>query len=184
MTTAFVESEGGPLIVMAEALAAHWNGMFDAAGNPMMGIAPCDYDRACEAGLGVIGVGSPLGDEEGWALVLDTPERSTFVATEAGARIVRWIEAEGPLTLVDAALALDDEDFEEELGTVEHDGGPLVLFDAAVRGEKVAPAKRAAIDLPAGSYELRLCVEWDGEIEDKHGEPHDVVLQVIDLRRV
>ncbi|MBA3397801.1 MAG: hypothetical protein H0T89_34575 [Deltaproteobacteria bacterium] len=173
----FADSEGGPLIVMSEAVAPSWNGVFDAAGAFLYGTTPCDYDRACDGGFMVIDVAA------GKALTLETPDNSTFVPRPAGALIVRWVGADDSATLISAALAVSEEQFTETIGDLPHAGGKLLMFDSAARGSALDTARVASIDLPAGTYAVQLVVEWRGEVTGADGAPHEVMVQVLDLRR-
>lgn len=173
----FADSEGGPLIAMSESVAPSWNGVFDAAGNAIFGTTDCDYDRACAESFAVIDVGT------GKALTLETPDNSTFVPTPHGARIVRWVGADDAATLITAALAVPDDQFTTTIEDFPHEGGKLLVFDSGSRGAALDMARVAAIDLPAGTYAVRLSIEWRGMVTGADGNPHEVMVQVLDLRR-
>lgn len=173
----FADSEGGPLIVMSESAAPSWHGAFDSAGNAIFGKAPCDYDRACAESFGLIDVGRMK------ALTLETPDNGGFVPRPEGALIVRWVGADGADTLISAALALSDDQLTEPVGELPHDGGKLLMFDSATRGSALDPRRTASIDVPAGVYAVRLCIEWQGPVLGVDGQPHDVMVQVLELRR-
>lgn len=173
----FADSEGGPLIVMSESAAPSWQGVFDTAGNAIFGKASCDYDRACAESFGLIDVGRMK------ALTLETPDNSAFVPRAEGALIVRWVGADDADTLISAALALSDDQLAEPVGELPHDGGKLLMFDSAARGCALDPTRTASIDLPAGVYAVRLCIEWQGPVLGADGQPHDVMVQVLELRR-
>ncbi len=173
----FAESEGGPLIIMSEAAAPSWNGVCDEDGTAIYGSAPCDYDRACGDPFDVIEVGAAK------ALTLDTPDNGTFVPRPDGALIVRWVGADDAATLLSAALAVPDCQFTETTSDLPHDGGKLLMFDSAARGSALDPEHTASIELPAGVYAGRLCVEWQGNVEGDDGQPHEVMVQVLELRR-
>jgi Immunity protein 21 len=150
----WVESAGGPLIVLPEQALPGWSGF---AG---------DYARVCEIDfVGVI----PLGDH-GEALVLaDEPAATTYVP--AWRAFVQWLYAEPDtdvLACVPPALA----DASWDAGPVFTVSGPLILFDAAspgpdvtVDGTDLSDGEPTAddttcdgirIDLAAGRYQ----VEW------------------------
>jgi hypothetical protein len=176
-TTTFADSEGGPLIVMSESNAAHWRGVFDAAGTRIFGQSPCDYDRACATSFGLIDVGL------GKALTLETPDNGAFIARPEGALIVRWIGADDAATLISAALALTEDAFTDPVGDLDHEGGRLMMFDSALDGARLPDDRTAAIELPPGRYAVRLCVEWQGDVLGSDGAPHEVMVQALDLRR-
>src|SRR5689334_17973405 len=78
----WVESAGGPLIVVPLELAQSWRGIEAVPGDPVT-----DYDRACDVDdyLGVLEVGPGRG------LVLgDEPMRTAFVPSADGGILVRW----------------------------------------------------------------------------------------------
>jgi hypothetical protein len=172
----FASSKGGPLIVMSESTAPQWNGVFDSAGNAIYGKSPCDYDRAC-AESGLIAVGDAM------ALSLEAPDNSAFVPGPGGALIVRWVGADDAETLISAALAVPEDQFTEDVGEFSHDGGKLLMFDSGARGSAVEMDKIASIELPAGTYVVRMCFEWQGPVLGTDSEPHDVMVQVLSLRR-
>ena len=176
-TVRFVESLGGPLIVVSAAHAPAWNGTCDAAGNVIFGTAPCDYDRACAANDGIIDV------DAGKALVLATPDTSAFVRRERGALIVRWVGADDAETLISAALALGNDDFDTEIGVLAHTGGELWLFDSTAHGKTLASDARAAVTLAAGDYVVRMCTEWQGAVTGSDGAAHEVMVQVFQLTK-
>jgi hypothetical protein len=176
-TVTFADSEGGPLIVMSEGIAPSWNGVCDASGAFVFGNAECDYDRACDGGFMLIDVGS------GKALTLETPDNSTFVPRPGGALIVRWVGADDAATLISGALAVTDDKFTKAVGDLPHTGGKLLMFDSAARGAALEMDRVASVDLAAGVYEVRLTIEWCGPVIGTDGNPHDVMVQVLDLRR-
>jgi hypothetical protein len=174
----FADSEGGPLIAMSERALADWHGVYDAAGTVIYGKAPCDYDRACRAEpCEVIDVGGAR------AVVLETPDNGTLVAQPDGALIVRWVGADDAATLLSAALAAEDADFEKQPGDLVHDGTDLVLFDSASSGVRLDRKRAASIPLPAGTYGMRLLGEWSGPVLGSDGEAHDTMVQVLRLLR-
>ncbi|MFF3845797.1 Imm21 family immunity protein [Streptomyces sp. NPDC002328] len=137
----WIESGGGPLIVVPEAALSAWRG---ADGDDWE-----DYDRACEVdgrqGLVAVGPSSALvlGSEPASTTFL--PDRDTFV---------RWIAADSEgrlLDSVDAALA--SAVWEET--TVWDVPGPVVLFDAACPGSALDEADVLRITLPPGRYTVR-----------------------------
>lgn len=162
-TIQFAKTEGGPLIVMPESVLASWNGM---AG---------DYERVV-AGFNLIDVGTAK------ALTLESPDNSTFVPRPDGARIVRWIGADDAETLLTAALAVTDDKLTEAVGDFPHPGGNLVMFDSGSAGAEVERDRIASIELPEGNYAVRMCIEWRGRVTGTDDKPHDVMVQVLDLR--
>lgn len=170
----FAASEGGPLIAMSESALPGWHGAFDAAGVPIDG---SDYDRACDVSFALIDVGSTQ------ALALDNPDSGTFIPRPDGALIVRWIGAHDAATLISAALAIPPDRYQDLEGELPHDGGRLVMFDAAARGLAIAAEPIASIELAAGRYAVRVCAIWQGAVVGVDGAPHDTMVQAIQLRR-
>ena len=89
LAMAWIESAGGPLVVLPRSLRSAW-----------MGVAADDYDAACSVD-GYLGLlRRPWGD----ALVLgDEPLRTSVVQRHDGLAIVRWRFAPGTSALMDAA---------------------------------------------------------------------------------
>ncbi len=144
----WIESGGGPLIVVPEQALTSWQGCdFEST------TSDDDYGRACEVEgyLGVI----PVGDAE--ALVLGEPWSTTYVP-EHGC-FVRWIGAGSE----DAMLG----SVEQELGAASWEAevlweipGPVVLLDSGWPGVPGPDAEfdeldRLRIDLEAGRYLVR-----------------------------
>ncbi|WP_405598219.1 MULTISPECIES: Imm21 family immunity protein [unclassified Streptomyces] len=137
----WIESGGGPLIVIPEASLSAWRG---ADGDDWD-----DYDRACgvDGHVGLIAVG------QSHALVLGFDPASTAFLPSAGA-FVRWIAADSEdelLGSVDAALA--SAVWEE---TVMWDvPGPVVLFDSAWPGGEAHEDERLRVEVAAGRYRVQ-----------------------------
>lgn len=121
----WVESDGGPLVVLPESALASWRADTEATGTDEFG-GSGDYDRACQVDdyVGTLHV----GDAE--ALVLaDSPEPTAFLPDRM--LFVRWSGA-GSESDILAAL-------EPSLALAEWQSpvrwtvptGPVVLFDAA-----------------------------------------------------
>ncbi|MFJ6508516.1 immunity 21 family protein [Streptomyces sp. NPDC091879] len=138
----WVESGGGPLIAIPEAVLPFWSG---ADGDEMSS----DYDRACDV-EGFIGL-VPVGDSR--ALVLGDEPASTSYLPEHGV-FVRWSAAESEdelLAVVPAALATAVWDPEVQWNVP----GPVVLFDAAWPGPASARTGHLKVALAPGRYGVR-----------------------------
>ncbi|MFB7380629.1 Imm21 family immunity protein [Kitasatospora purpeofusca] len=140
---AWVESLGGPFVVLPEVVLEAWSG---SAGN---GDAGDDYDRACavEGFIGLLRVGSAEG------LVLGDEPASTAYLPAQGV-FVRWSAAdseEAMLGSVDAAMRAAR--WEPELTW--QVPGPVVLFDPVWTGEESRLQEHVRVDLEAGSYGVR-----------------------------
>ncbi|MFF1904025.1 Imm21 family immunity protein [Kitasatospora sp. NPDC058218] len=139
----WVESQGGPLVVVPEAVLAAWSG--SAGGDESV----ADYDRAC-AVEGLTGV-LPVGPSE--ALVLADEPASTAWLREQGV-FVRWSAAESEEALLGSAdAALLAAAWEPEV--IWQVPGSVVLFDASWTGEECRQEEHLRIDLVAGRYAVR-----------------------------
>ncbi|MGW6940436.1 Imm21 family immunity protein [Streptomyces xanthophaeus] len=138
MSLTWLDTEGGPFVLVPQAALVHWTG------------TEGDYDRACQVMdlLGVLEL--PDGAE---ALVLGGEPSTTAYLAEHRV-LVRWDYAETEEGVADVIVAgLPAAEWEEGpvLGTV----GELVLFDAAYFGTEVGTLTDGAVlDLRAGSYRV------------------------------
>ncbi|MGW4789048.1 Imm21 family immunity protein [Streptomyces sp. NPDC004230] len=158
--SAWVESMGGPLIVVPVSALAAWRGCTESGVMAGDATAPDDYDRACAVDdlAGVITV----GENGARALVLaDQPATSCYLPERRA--FLRWLAADsetGLRTAADAVLA-DSAAVWEECGTWVSDG-PAVLMDSAEAGSELGieypggglPAQ-ASVSLPAGRWRVR-----------------------------
>nr|BFD95802.1 hypothetical protein KitaXyl93_71620 [Kitasatospora sp. Xyl93] len=132
----WVESMGGPMVVVPLSALQHWGGCTE--GDVVTGDSdqPDDYDRACEVeGLAeAIGL---RGHSDASALVLgDEPATTCYLP---GPRVfMRWLAADSDAELLAATeAALDDPATPwEECGLWETDG-PAVLMDSAEAGRNL-----------------------------------------------
>ncbi|MFB8208473.1 Imm21 family immunity protein [Streptomyces sp. NPDC056010] len=156
----WVESLGGPLIVIPVSALASWGGSTESGLIAGDGTAPDDYDRACAVDdlAGVI----PLGEKGGQVLVLaDEPATSCYVPQHR--TFLRWLAADSEAGLMAAAdqVLADPATVWEECGTWVSDG-PAVLMDSAEAGSDLGveypgggtPAA-ASVLLPAGCWRVR-----------------------------
>ncbi|MDF9867902.1 hypothetical protein OKW18_000040 [Streptomyces pratensis] len=156
----WVESMGGPLIVVPVSALASWGGSTESglmAGNST---APDDYDRACAVDdlAGVI----PVDANGAQALVLaDEPATSCYLPQHRV--FLRWLAADSEAGLsaaADTALA-DPATVWDECGTWISDG-PAVLMDSAWAGTDLGieypyggMPTVAPVSLPTGSWRVR-----------------------------
>ncbi|MFI0516089.1 Imm21 family immunity protein [Streptomyces sp. WSLK1-5] len=156
----WVESMGGPLIVIPVSALAAWRGCTESGVMAGDATASDDYDRACAVDdlAGVITV----GENGAQALVLaDEPATSCYLPERRA--FLRWLAADSEAGLKAAAeAALADPTTEwEECGTWVSDG-PAVLMDSAEAGSELGieypgggmPAQ-APVPLPAGRWTVR-----------------------------
>ncbi|MET8451378.1 immunity 21 family protein [Streptomyces sp. NPDC005209] len=145
----WVESGGGPLIVVPEAVLPFWAG---ADGEDMA----TDYDRACEVD-GYVGL-LPVGNSA--ALVLgDEPASTSYLPDHAA--FVRWSAANSEEELLAGVpAALDAAAWGDE---VRWDvPGPVVLFDSAWPGDESERAEHLRVPLEAGAYAVRAAYARPG----------------------
>ncbi|MFD6275118.1 Imm21 family immunity protein [Streptomyces sp. NPDC060209] len=156
----WVESMGGPLIVIPVSALAAWRGCTETG--VMVGDATTadDYDRACGVDdlAGVIAV----GENGAQALVLaDEPATSCYLPEHRA--FLRWLAADSEAELRAAAGAVlaDPVTPWEECGTWVSDG-PATLMDSAESGSELdieypgggMPAQ-ASVPLPVGRWRVR-----------------------------
>ncbi|MGC1214061.1 MAG: Imm21 family immunity protein [Micromonospora sp.] len=144
----WIESAGGPLIIVPTTALAHWRGASD-------GFYPDDVDswddywRACEVD-GYAGT-IPVGDAQ--ALVLgDEPASTTYLPERR--LFVRWIYAESEadvIRLIPKALEMADW---EDAGDWITDG-PATLFDSALAGDEAKRSDHLRIEVGPGTYQIR-----------------------------
>ncbi|MFC8533122.1 Imm21 family immunity protein [Streptomyces sp. NPDC057249] len=156
----WVQSLGGPLIVVPVSALASWGGCTASGLIAGDATAPDDYDRACAVD-GLAGV-IPLDEEGAQALVLaDEPATSCYVPQHR--TFLRWLAADSEAGLGAAAdlVLADPATVWEECGTWASDG-PAVLMDSAGAGSDLGveypgggvPAA-ATVSLPAGRWRIR-----------------------------
>ncbi|MFC8829653.1 immunity 21 family protein [Streptomyces sp. NPDC057137] len=156
----WVESMGGPLIVIPVSALAAWCGCTEAGVMAGDATTPDDYDRACAVDdlAGVISVGK----EGAQALVLADEPATTCYLPEHRA-FLRWLASDSEAELKAAARAVfaDPVTQWEECGTWVSDG-PAMLMDSAEAGGELdvgypgggIPAQ-ASVPLPAGRWRVR-----------------------------
>lgn len=145
----WVESSGGPLIAIPEAVLPFWAG---ADGDE----TSSDYDRACDVDghVGLLPVGDTralvLGDEPASTTYL--PEYSTFVRCYAA-------DSETEL-LAGVPAALDTAAWEPELRW--RVPGSVVLLDAVWPGRSLWETDHVRVELAPGLYGISAAQVWTG----------------------
>lgn len=146
----WVESSGGPLIVMHRSQLRTWWGAFGPQQDrdiPSSG--KTDYARACdiETEIGVLGLAAPqilvMGDE---------PDRTTARIDGTTIFLLRWRAATSEVTLMSDFENLSANLTFEPAGTFETDAGEHLMFDAANVGWQ--PGNSLRIDLGATRYAI------------------------------
>ena len=148
----YVESEGGPFILVPVERKKDWEGAGD------------DYDRATSfgSGTGVIEVGA------GKALILGNADVTAFMPLADGGVFVQRVygdEDEDVIAAVEKAVAATD--WTATGQTFDTGTGKLVLFDAACTYEDSDKGERLPVTLPPGAYAIstRAAKSDDGEVE-------------------
>ncbi|MEU3986260.1 immunity 21 family protein [Streptomyces sp. NPDC026672] len=145
----WVESGGGPLVVVPETVLPFWAG---ADGEDMA----TDYDRACEVD-GYVGL-LPVGDSA--ALVLGDEPASTAYLPDHGT-FVRWSAANSEAELLaEVPAALVSAVWEREVRW--NVPGPVVLFDSAWPGEEADRGGHVRVPLAPGPYAVRAAYARPG----------------------
>ena len=142
----WIESAGGPLVLVAEGSLESWMGADGPDGGET------HYERACAVDdyVGLV----PL--DGGPAIVLgDEPLRTSWRATDSGGMLVRWIAAPGEQEIESALATLPEGLPWENVLDFDHPGGAFLLFDAALPGEEL-PDDHLRAELPAGRWTLGL----------------------------
>ncbi|WP_344442434.1 Imm21 family immunity protein [Kitasatospora nipponensis] len=138
MSLTWLETEGGPFIVVPRDALSHWSG------------TEGDYDRACEV-VELVGV-LDLPDEAEALVLGDEPLATAYLPEHRV--LVRWCYAEGEEGVADIVLAgLPTAEWDE--GPVLKTTGGLVMFDAAYFGTEVGTLTDSTVlELPAGRYRV------------------------------
>lgn len=148
----WVNSGGGPLIVIPVEIAHYWRGC--ETGMPLTGDRATiwetvrmntDYGRACGVDdyLGVLNVGP------GECLVLaDELMQTTILPTNADALIVRWIYAESEAEVVRAVRSVPEDVWETTQHRVDVGSGGLLLFDSAYPGDDLPSTWEDGMNVP------------------------------------
>ncbi|MFF7176910.1 Imm21 family immunity protein [Streptomyces sp. NPDC008121] len=156
----WVESMGGPLIVVPVSALASWGGCTESGLMAGDATAPDDYDRACAVEDVLAGV-IPIDENGAQALVLaDEPATSCYLPEHRA--FLRWLAADSEAGLRAAAdtVLADPATAWEKCGTWVLDG-PAVLMDSAEAGADLGveypggglPAE-ASVPLTAGRWSV------------------------------
>ncbi len=154
----WIESGGGPLLLLPEALLSAWEGakaptvprVIEAQSRWKEGGPATDYDRACDlrTEIDVLEVGSGyglvLGDEPLPTSWKSAPERD-------GGLLIRWVSAEGDDEVANAVEHVPPDLFTEPTLVVEFDHVQLHMFDAALPGES-GRIQGLRVELKPGLY--------------------------------
>ncbi|MFI5527875.1 Imm21 family immunity protein [Kitasatospora sp. NPDC051853] len=166
----WVDSMGGPLIVVPVSALEQWDGCTETGMIVGDGDQPDDYDRACAVG-DLAEVISLTGHSTVSALVLgDEPSSTCYIAERRA--FVRWLAADSDAELLAAAEAMlnDPTTPWEDCGVWQTDG-PAVLMDSAEAGQSLGvpypdgrgQPEQAPVPVPAGRWRVRAFHDWSSE---------------------
>lgn len=145
VVTDWIESTGGPLVLVAASACAEWTGV----GPSTVERGTTDYARSCAVDdeIGVLSLGKVQ------ALVIgDEPDSTALLPAEGALFVLRWKWAPSEEALVSALVgALEHLPF-EECGSFRTEPGRHVLFDSACPGAH--PDAMIGVDLGAAEYVL------------------------------
>lgn len=157
----WIESAGGPLMLLAEQNAEDWGGIFRPSGSRVAeadfrwgepGAPAADYDRACDVRdyVGRIQVG-PV-----WALVFgDAPMPTMWQGNGSsdGGMFVRWNYADDEKIVLDSLQRIPESDWVLETFDFQVDKAPHILFDSALSGTMAIKNREyLRIELAPGRY--------------------------------
>ena len=155
----WVNTTGGPHLVIPERYAPAWEGCFAPTGGRTVEATfrynpdgpATDYDRACDVAgwLGVI----PVGRGQGLVLGGD-PTQAAYYRWGRGHFILRWLYAESEAELLDHFHDVQARLPVEEEAVFRHPGGKVFLMDSTdVPGRWLVQHTEFA--LPRGGYRVQ-----------------------------
>lgn len=162
----YIETEGGPFILLPLELKKSWTGVGEA---PEEGSDEdddedeTDYDRANEfvSSVGVLSVG------KGEALILGEAEVTAFRATDDGGVFIQRVYGDDDaevIALVDAAVGSGK--WKTTQHTLEVTGkGKLALFDSAYAYADADEDQILQISLAPGAYSVETARVAEGDVE-------------------
>jgi hypothetical protein len=160
----WIESAGGPLLLLSEKNLGNWGGVFALVSGPAAAASyspggnPTDYDRACSV-EGLIGL-ITIGAEEG-VVFGGEPLQTAWLPRHAarGGMIVRWVFGESENEFLDWTDKIPEEVFHLD-GPCRFKGPRLFLFDAGLAGHnvKTRPDEYLLIELEPGAYDIKTAV--------------------------
>ena len=157
----WIESTGGPLILLEKRLVPYWRGY-----SPTFNTGATDYERACRVSdfLGTIDVGSGKGIVLGEQPYSTTWWRSNDMTS---GMLVRWVSAESEEAVIEALRALSNVAWERTAVELKLATGDLTLFDSAFPGNEIDVC--LSIEIPAGVY----------SVESLHYNPNDKISLIL-----
>jgi hypothetical protein len=145
ITMQWIETGGGPLILVARQHLAEWRGV---ARRPTDDAS--DYDRACEVTEDVAAI--CIGDIE-VIIFGDEPFRTTWLPDEAGGLVARWVYADSEDAVAEF-LSAGNFKVLGKTGVSFTTPGDCLLFDSAEPGDDIRGYK-LEVALRPGTYAVR-----------------------------
>ncbi|WP_346537632.1 Imm21 family immunity protein [Micromonospora sp. DPT] len=144
----WVESGGGPLIVVPASALTRWRGApvdFDPGDLDTWG----DYGRACQ----IDGYAGSLNAGDDQAIVLgDEPASTTYLPDQR--LFVRWIYADSEADVIRLIPRAVEKAEWEEAGSWTT-SGPARLFDSTLAGDELEHEHHLTVDVAPGTYLIR-----------------------------
>lgn len=145
----WIESGGGPLVVVPQTRLDRWRGVDCRSSDDTS-----DYDRACEVADDVAVV--RVADTE--ILVLgEEPFRTTWLPDEKGGLLIRWVYADKEDSIPEFLSAPGLEDALSASGVSFTTPGACVLFDSAEPGDDIR-GDSMALALKPGTYAVKSAI--------------------------
>ncbi len=156
----WVESGGGPFLLLDQSLLGYWTGVFTPGANPEIDpLEGTDYGRACSVSEESV---SSLDVGLGHGLVLgDVPVPVTWwPLPESGGGVVVRAYAESDDDVVAVLGHLAEMHWEETGIVLEVPSGTLCLFDSAASGAEVSGSPKVEVGASSGeAYADFLVIE-------------------------
>lgn len=143
----WIESSGGPLILIERELVSSWGGD-NISENKYFA---SDYDRACS----VDDYAAKISIASGSAVIIaDEPCRTAIIQrSETECIVVRWKWALCEADIIEAVSKAEDQAFPNaEYFTIEFNSGKFIIFDAVLKGDEVM--ERLEGNLTPGIYKF------------------------------
>ncbi|MBX3204516.1 MAG: hypothetical protein KF764_05575 [Labilithrix sp.] len=185
--------DGGPCVIVPRSSLTRYWGVFDEDGESCAD-SHSHYQEAIDASGALFRV----GDDD--VFVLHEEAGTSFVPSDGGGYLVRWVGAKSAAAVLGVALTQKYRPLELRRWRVP--AGGLVLLHGTVDGRTVTKAVDAAaakgssrpskgepfliIDLPAGEYAVDdlEASEFDGDVKHPDGSTERVMVRAFRLRRV
>lgn len=150
----WIESTGGPLILIPKRIAHQWTGVCGSdTESPSTIDTTSDYDRACQVPeyIGTVPVGDTCGVVFG-----DEPLRTTWIAADYGGLVIRWYFAESEDDILKGVADCPEDVFDDVLIEFESSGDECILFDSSCDGTSVVELREDCLilDLKGCRYSI------------------------------